>query len=461
MAHMTPLEMSFFAVESTSRPMHAGSVMLFDPPPDGDVDAFIERIVARFRATAPVSPWNRRPILRLGSFPGWETVDDMELDYHVRRVTLPAPGSLAQLMELTSHLYPALLDRDRPLWEVYVIDGLEKGQTAIFVKAHHSLADGVGGLKMLFGPLSTAPDDDPRPLWAGSRTQPEARSRGARSRGAGGGTANQLARLARVPLTLGRVVPDTVRLAFEGTAPPFQAAKISTTPARISAARSFAALELPLSEIKRIGKAHGATVNDVLLTLADDAMHRYVDEVDGAGAGRMIALMPVSTRKEGDTASNAAGAALVSLGEPSATPVQRLAQIADSTRGVKEGIRRASPLAFQLQTFTMLGAMELREQLPFGRRVVPHVANFTLSNITGAPTTPLYLGRGRLTGLYAVPIVAGSNAANFTLLPYLDSLCIGIGAARNIISHTDRLAEFMRLSFEDLRACTPNTVEFT
>jgi hypothetical protein len=262
-------------------------------------------------------------------------------------------------------------------------------------------------------------------------------------------------------VALGRVVPDTVRLAFEGTAPPFQAAKTPTMSAQISAARSFAALELPLTEIKRIGQAHGATVNDVVLSLGDDAMHRYVDEVDGAAAGRMIALMPVSTRKEGDTASNAAGAALVALGEPSATPVERLAQIADTTRGLKTGIRRASPLAFQLQTFTMLGAMELREQLPFGRGVVPHVANFTLSNVIGAPTTPLYLGSARLTGLYAVPIVTGSNAANFTLIPYLDSLCIGIGAARNIIPNTERLAGFMRLSFEELRACTPNAVTRT
>jgi len=452
MSRLTPLETSFFAMESPTRPMHAGGVMLFDAPEHGDVDTFVDDVFARFRATPAVPPWNRRPVIRL-PLPHWEAVENVELDYHVRRATLPRPGSIQQLMELVSHLYPTLLDRDRPLWEAYIIDGIEHARTAVFVKAHHSLADGVGGLKMFFGSLSNSPDDDPRPVWAGPRENSPRRSTSEES-----GWASRIARVAQMPRALAQSVPDTVRLALDGPAPPFMAAKTPTTGTHISAARSFAALELPLSDVKRVGKAHGATVNDVLLSLCDDAMHRYVSEEQGVDAGRMVAIMPLSTRKEGDEATHAAGAVLVSLGAPSATPQERIKQVVASTHHVKARVRRASPLAFQLQTFAVLAAMELREQLPVGRSLVPNVANFTLSNVSGSPSGALYLGRAQMAALYAVPIVTGSNAANITVIPYRESLCIGIGAARNLIPNTPRLAELIQASFAGLRERLPTKV---
>jgi len=258
-----------------------------------------------------------------------------------------------------------------------------------------------------------------------------------------------------MPGALVQVIPGVVNLARQGTAPPFQAAKMSSMAAHISAARSFAAFDLPLSEVKALGKAFGGTVNDVVLSVFDDAMRGYIEEVDGGGAGRMVALLPVSTRREGESASNAAGATLVRLGDPAAGPAERLTQIVAATQRIKTAIRNASPIAFQLQALSMLGFMELREQLPVARSWVPNVANFTLSNVPGAPPTALYLGRAQLVGMYAAPIVSGSNAANFTIIPYLDSLCVGIGAARNVIPDTARLAELAKLAFRDLQSCSP------
>lgn len=447
MSNLSPLELSFFAMESGSRPMHAGGVMLFEPPPTGTTDTFISEVMDSFRTTEPVAPWNRRPAFGLRSLPHWVTVDEVDLTYHVRRVTVPAPGSFQQLMELVTHLYPALLDRSRPLWETYVIDGLEGGKVAVFVKAHHSLADGVGGLRIFYGSLSSAPNDDPRPVWGPSSSR--------RPKPASGAQTSGIVRLLRLPAALAQVLPDTVRLARDGTAPPFQAAKMASMAAHISAARSFAAFDLPLPEVKALGKAFGGTVNDVVLSVFDDAMRRYIEEVDGKDAGRMVALLPVSTRREGETASNAAGATLVRLGEPAASPAERLTQIVTATHRIKTAIRNASPIAFQLQALSMLGFMELREQLPVARGWVPNVANFTLSNVPGAPPTALYLGGARLVGMYAAPIVSGSNAANFTIIPYLDSLCVGIGAARNVIPDTARLAELAGLAFRELQACSP------
>jgi hypothetical protein len=226
---------------------------------------------------------------------------------------------------------------------------------------------------------------------------------------------------------------------------------------RITSARSFAAFELPLSEVKAVGKRFGATVNDVLLSICDDAMQRYMSETGGASTSRMVCLMPVSTRREGDDSAMAAGATLVALAAPEATPAQRLRQITTVTRRVKDEVRHTSSLALQIQTLSTLASMELREQLPIGRGWVPTVANFTLSNISGGPERELFLGRARLVAFYAAPVVSGANAANFTLIPYVDKLCIGIGAARNLVADTARLATLAVSAWDELRTTTAHT----
>jgi diacylglycerol O-acyltransferase / wax synthase len=454
---LSPLELSLFAIESPSRPSHVGGIMLFDPPPDGDTDAFVRQVTDSFLAASPVTPWNRRPVFGLNSLPHWETVDDVELTGHVQRATVPAPGTFGQLMELVAQLYPPLLEHSRPLWVTYIIDGLEHGRMAVFVKAHHALADGVGGLKMLYGSLSSVPDDDPRPIWSPGPSSRRHKSEPGPEKPTNPNPAVQLlldpaVHLLRAPVALAGFAWDTLKLARQGTALPFTAVKTPSMAARITAERSFAAFDLPLAEVKRLSKVFGGTVNDVVLSVCDDAMRRYADETGGAGNQPMIVLMPVSTRREGDSASNAVGATLVRLGQHDAGPAQRFKQVISASGRVKGAIRGVSTRALQLQTLTMVAAMELREQLPVARELVPNVANFTVSNVPGAPSSTLYLGRAPLVGLYAVPLVNASNAANFTLIPYLDSLCVGIGSARTVIPDTARLAELTLLAFEDLQA---------
>jgi diacylglycerol O-acyltransferase len=448
MSRLSPLELAFLALESPSRPMHAGGVMVFDPPEDGDPGDLVERIVTRFRQTQPAGlPWNVRPARGLASAPSWEVVARVELDYHVRRIALPPPGSTEQLIELVSYLYPALLDRSRPLWEAYVIEGLEGGRIAVFVKVHHSLADGASGIRMFHESLSETPNDDPRPLWAvPSRidSRPPPGGRGGRS---AIGRLTALAGFGGQVATLG---PRALRLSIRGTAPPFTAAKTPTMAQPISPARSFAMLDLPLAEVKAVGKAFGATVNDVVLSVFDDAMQRYVGQ--SAGGGRMVAVVAMSTRRDGDESANAVTASLVTLGSPKASPAERLEQVAASTRRMKSEIRRTPALPLQLQMLWILGAQELRERLPIARGTVPLLANFTVSNISGGPRERLYLGRARLTGLYVTPIAPPAQAANITLLSYQDTLCVGIGAARNVLPDTAELARLAATSFDELAA---------
>src|ERR1700746_1190575 len=125
------------------------------------------RVVAEFRRTPPVAPFNRRPDLTLGRLPHWVTADSVDLNYHVPHIALPGPGTPAPLIVLCGHLYVALLDRSQPLWECYVIEGLQDGAIAVFYKLHHALADGISGARMLIGSLSTAKTRRTiRPIWA-------------------------------------------------------------------------------------------------------------------------------------------------------------------------------------------------------------------------------------------------------------------------------------------------------
>ena len=449
------MDTAFFALESPTRPAHAGVLMLFDPPEGEAGPDFAHRVVETFRATAPIAPLDRRPVFGLGRLPHWVTVDDIDLRYHVRSLALPAPGSRQQLMEMIGHLYVALLDRSRPLWECYVIEGLESGQVALFYKLHHGLADGISGARMLFGSLSESPDDPTiTPVW-GPRKQTRRRERAARRRPSPADTVKLARRQAATLVGVGRrlagIVPEAVGLRQGASALPFSAPRLASATMRQSPARSFAIFDLSLSEVKRVGEQAGGSINDVVLSVCDDAMQRYLTEQGDPVARPLIASMAVSTRgAEDDKPSNAAALVQVQLGAPDVAPAQRLEQIIASTATLKAGIRGMAPGVLELESVVFFGAAQLREELPVLRGVVPQAANMVVSNIPGGPKDALYMGGGRLAGLYAAPIVPPAHALNITLASYADKLCFGVGAARNVIPDTARIAELALQSFNEL-----------
>ena len=465
MTRLALLDMGFFALESPTRPMHAGVLMLFDPPEGEPGPDFARRVVDTFRVTAPVAPFDRRPVLGLGRLPHWVTIDDIDLGYHVRAVALPAPGSRGQLMEVVGHLYVALLDRSRPLWECYVIEGLDTGQVALFYKLHHGLADGISGARALFGSLSESPDDPTiAPVWGPRK---ETRSSARPARRASPADALKLARrqaetMVGVGRRLAGIVPEAIGLRRGARALPFSAPRLASAKMRQSPARSFAIFDLPLSEVKRVGERAGGSINDVVLSVCDDAMQRYLTEQGDPVARPLIASIAVSTRGAlDDKPSNAAALAQVRLGAPDATPAQRIEQVVASTATLKAGVRGAAPGVLELESVVLAGAAQLREELPLWRGVVPQVANMVVSNIPGGPKEALYMSGGRLASLYVAPIVPPAHALNITLGSYADTLCFGVGAARNVVPDTARIAELALQSFDELArspaARTPTT----
>src|SRR3954454_7926515 len=167
MTTLNALDLAMLAMDTPARPMNLGATMLFDTPAGERTEAMVHRTLEAFRAARPVAPWDERPATGLGRRPCWETVPEMDLDLHVKHVSLPAPGTVAQLLELVEELYPPRMDRGRPLWEVHVVDGLDGGdRMALFFKGHHAAADGAHALRLVLAGLSDTPGREIHPPWA-------------------------------------------------------------------------------------------------------------------------------------------------------------------------------------------------------------------------------------------------------------------------------------------------------
>jgi len=445
---------TFFALETPTRPMHAGALMLFDPPAGEPTGDFAMRVVAEFRRTVPVAPFNLRPDLTLSRLPEWVEVDAVDLNYHVRHIALPGPGTQQQLMDLIGHLYVSLLDRSQPLWECYVIEGLQGGAIAVFHKLHHALADGISGARMLIGSLSTSKTSRIiRPIWAArpAASRPPSKAVATNQHSLLKPLRDQVQTIAGAVQRIVEVIPQIAGRGQGARALPFSAPRLAADARRQSSSRSFAIFDLPLSEARCVAEHVGGSVNDVVLAVCDDAMHRYLAANGETVTDPLVASIAVSTRASGDDSpSNAAALAQVRLGAPDASARERLEQIIAATAALKTHVRGSSRGVLELETVVYMGAAQLREELPVGRQIMPPAANIVVSNIPGRAEKQLYLGGARLTGMYAAPIVPPSHIVNFTLVSYLDNLCFGVGAARNVVPNTASIAELAHQSFAEL-----------
>src|SRR3954464_9325581 len=177
---MAPTDSLFIIPESREQPMHVGSLQLFDLPDGADRSLIRETYEAQLAATE-VAPLFRkrayRSLATLGQW-AWTYDDDIDLEHHVRHSALPEPGRVRELLALTSRLHGSLLDRQRPMWEMHVIEGLEGNRFAVYTKLHHSVMDGVSGLRLLQRSLSQRPDEPTPAFWSPRPRRPRSDSGG-------------------------------------------------------------------------------------------------------------------------------------------------------------------------------------------------------------------------------------------------------------------------------------------
>jgi len=460
---MTPLsglDGSFLHLETPDTPMHVGSLHLFEVA-EGRRSRFHADVKRLLRQRLHAAPVFQRKLAQMPlqfANPVWIHDGEVDLDYHVQRVRLPEPGTQVQLEACAAQLHGELLDRSRPLWRLFVIDGLQSGHAAYYVKVHHAVLDGQAGAQLartLFD-VSVAP-----------------RAPGHRASEAGAGTEHPgMMELAAAALKhdagqyikLVRHLPDVVRTlsGMFGSSDASSAGRLGTNVAfgpktclnvPITGERAFAALSLPLAALKELAAAHGAKLNDVVLWLCSGALRKYLAGHGGIPRRPLRAAMPISLRAAGNNDfGTQATMSLVNLHTQVGDATRRLRAIRDASDAVKQLARRAQDiLPTDFPSIAVPWALRALASL-YGRSrlagVVPPIANLVVSNVAG-PQLPLYTAGARMVAYWPMSIVEHGVGLNITVMSYAGAMGFGFTTARVALPHPGELAQALRTAFDE------------
>jgi len=469
MERLTGMDAAFLALETDTMHMHVGAVMVFDPTQSDVGDDTATRYFDRLRNVVNerihLVPPLRRRVVRVPfglHHPVWVEDPHFEIDHHLRRASLPAPGGPTELAAFVADLAGRPLDQNSPLWEMHVIEGLESGHVAVFPKVHHALFDGASGVEIVASFLDTGPVPrvaslPPRP-WRPEPVPTDAELIGS----AVSSLVRQPERTAGVLRRTFGAVHDLAernrRLREEDNLvpppAPFRAPRTSLNGA-ISAHRRYAFSQVPLDEIRTVRRVFGGTVNDVVLAAVAGALRRLLAERGERLEEPVVAMVPMSRRNEGDRGmlGNKVSAMLVSLATQIADPVERFTTIAAGTRLAKDQARVLTEELIHGWAQLAFPALSSRiARLAGNLRLFDHLPplfNVLVSNIAG-PDFGLWCAGARLVALYPVgPIIEGVGI-NVTVASYEGTLYVGILGCRELVPEVAHFGDLLTDSFAEL-----------
>jgi WS/DGAT/MGAT family acyltransferase len=462
MQQLTGLDAAFLALETANSTGHVGGVCILEAS-DRDHSLDLETLTGLLAARLPLVPVLRRRLLTvpLGlDQPYWVDDPEFDIEYHVREVALPTPGSDAQLAEQVSRLQARPLDRRRPLWEIYLVTGLAKGRTAVYTKVHHAAIDGVSGAELLTVLLDLSPDGrDLPPVTDFKPAPPPPRAVLA---------VLAAARLAQRPVQTVRIANSLIRM-IPTLAPTVgslvggylglnrgDGAVISTSTGRAPATpfnksitphRRFAFCSVDLGTVKEVKNAFGVSVNDVVMAMCAGALRRWLTDHDALPEQPLVAMIPVSVRDEASKGAmgNRVSAMLARLPTDVEDPVERLTIVHEATK-VAKSQQAAIPqgLVDNISNFAPPALTARAARVVFATGILHRVPPFNLciSNVPG-PNVPVYLGGARLVAHYPVSVVTDGQGLNITLIGYLGQLHFGIVACRELVPDIDNLTGYL------------------
>lgn len=440
--------------------MHVGSLTLYDPSEDLR-GAFAARVRAHIAKRLHLSPLLRQCLaqmpLNLGH-PVWVEAPVVDLDWHVQSTRLSRPGHRAQLESLVARLHAERLDRSRPLWRFFVIDGLDDGSVALYSQVHHAALDGNAGVKLAEALMDMGPV--PREVPPGKPHR--SRAPGTR-RLLGELLNNSIGQYASII----RQVPDLARAATSAVIeagqhlgdvaglPQRLLAPRTLFNAQISAERAVRTHSLPLTEARAIANVAGATLNDVLLAAVSGALRRYLLRHRALPRRSLVAAVPISLRIDGDDRmTNQVTMLPATLATTARTPAARLAAIQSGMNQVKSttgSFRGLIPTDFpSLGAPWLLGG--LSKMLARSRLAdrLPLPANVVVSNVPGPPV-PLWLAGARMRAHYPLSIVIHGLALNITIHSYDGHLDFGLVACPKAVPDIENLLGDLDDAFAELR----------
>jgi WS/DGAT/MGAT family acyltransferase len=457
---LNPLDAAWIMTETRATPNHVGGLLIFQLP-EGAPRDFLRRLMHDFRTYRGFSaPWNRRLkyAFNLNPVPEWIEDDDIDLEYHVRHAALPWPGGERELGELVGRLQSTPLDLSRPPWECTIIEGLEHHRFALFVKMHHSLIDGISGMRMLQQAMSTdaAKSLSLPPFWSAAEgTAPQARRHAAVPT-----MANVMASAVQALRVQLRAAPQ-LAAAFgkmirrvgergDGLALPFDA-PLSVLNGRVREKRRFATQQFPMARLRALADAAGCTLNDVVLALCGGSLRRFLLERDSLPAKSLTAGIPVSVRPKDDQGTgNAISFIISTLGTDIEDAAERLAAIRASVRHAKAHVQSLPRQAMMQYTVLLMAPTIVTLLGGIGGRTRP-MFNVTISNVPG-PEKPLYFRGARLEAIYPASIVTHGQALNITCQSYAGTMDFGFTGCHSSVPSLQKLAVYSTEALEELEA---------
>jgi WS/DGAT/MGAT family acyltransferase len=474
---LSGLDSSFLNMETPTTYGHVSGLAIFDPSTAAE-PVTLDAIKGLLEERMHLVPVYRRRLAEVPfglDHPYWIEDPDFDLDFHVRHIAVPPPGTPAQLAELTSRIVARPLDRSRPLWELYLIEGLQNGHIAQLTKIHHCAIDGVSGAEILATLLDVTPErlsvDPPRRGWR-PEAEPSSAEMLARTAWALLGAPRKVWRLQREGLrylpelaaSLGfRELPGQqwIDWALRRRKTPMLSEDPTTAPrmsfnAKITPHRRFAFGSVPLADVKEIKNKLGVTVNDVVMALCAGALRRYLLQHNELPADPLVAMVPVSVRSEADSGSfgNQISAMSASLHTHIEDPIERLQCIHKSMRVAKEQ-HQALP-ATLLQDFAQFAppAVAARAARVVARATVANWVdppfNVVISNVPG-PQFALYSVGAKLIANYPVSAINDGVGLNMTMMSYNGNLDFGLLTCRELLPDLWDLMDYLVDSLHELK----------
>lgn len=463
MERLSGLDASFLYLETPAQLMHVCSVMILDPltvPGGYSFTNFRATLDERVRKVPQFTRKIRRVPLDLGH-PVWVKDEHFAVDHHLHRMALPQPAGYTELMEMCSHLAGQPMDRGRPLWEMDVIEGYKDAEgvekLVVFTKMHHATVDGASGANLISHLCSLEPDAPPLATEELTMDGSSPSSLELLGRGLLASATKPLS----IPRLLGpsvNLITETISRARKGTAmaPPLTAPRTSFN-GTITGDRTIAVADISLEDIKEVRRATGATVNDIVLSIAGGALRDYLLERGELPEGSLLATVPVSVRGESqrDEGANKVSALFTYLGTDIEDPLERLRSMAESNLQAKEHHNAipadtlqdwaefAAPRTFGLAV-RAYADMRLAEKHPV-------VHNLVISNVPGPPI-PLYFMGARVDHMYPLGPVFHGAGLNITVLSNNGVVHIGIIASEESVRNPETMVKHFPAELARLKA---------
>lgn len=448
---LSPIDAGFLLTESQHSPKHVAGLQVMRLP-RGKGAAWIRKMLDELKQVPPGFPFNQRLQDNNPLRPALVPDERFDIDYHVRHAVLPHPGDESQLLDMVARLHASLLDRERPLWEFYLIEGLAGRRFAFYTKVHHAIADGATFTRWFAESGSaTATARKTHPVWQRHEPPEQPAEAGSLAERAIAG-AKLLGESARTAIDLAalgsRLLRQNIIEGNRNAVLPLGAKRTGLN-VPTGAARSLSVCRFPFGEFAATAHAHSATINDLFLTLCDLAVNRYLAAHGTKPAAPLVAYMPVDLRAGESEQGNLICLLQVKLASVHDDPLDALDQIQQASKSTREIFGGVSHPAVQLYSLAV-ALLPLGEELLHLDQVLPPAINLVISNVPG-PRKRMYFRGAEVLEAYPVSTLPPAVALNITVCSYAGTLFVGMVGGRTAIPDMQRLAQELQKAYGEFR----------